>query len=111
MVLLSLLVQDQENNEAAIATGICPLTTGDKTSPKDIRSELEEGILSHIIYWALLNTAFLMTDKFLMVYKLCMYMYMYMCVLSTYCVLHGYTGQKRASNPMELDLVSHHVST
>lgn len=46
MIFLSLLVQDQENNEAAIATGICPLTTGDKTSPKDIRSELEEGILS-----------------------------------------------------------------
>lgn len=46
MVLLSFRVQDQENNEAAIATGICPLTTGDKTSPKDIRSELEEGILS-----------------------------------------------------------------
>lgn len=46
MVLLSLCVQDQENNEAAIATGSCPLTTGDKASPKDIRSKLEEEILS-----------------------------------------------------------------
>lgn len=45
MVLLSLRVQDQENNEAVIATGSCPLTTEDKTSPKDTRSELE-GILN-----------------------------------------------------------------
>lgn len=40
-----------------------------------------------------------------------MYVYMYMDVLSTYCVLHAYTGQNKASNPLELELVSHHVGT